>query len=81
MWFSWGSCGCFNIQAENTTNFDSISTDDMDLQSVNNKNPVQIPRLQLKTFPGVVTAHINRACHFPLLVIYFFFGLGLIKVE
>jgi hypothetical protein len=33
-----GQYGYFNLQAENTTDFNSISTDDMDCQSVNNEN-------------------------------------------
>jgi hypothetical protein len=32
--------GYFNLQAENTTNFNSISTNGKDHQSVNNENPV-----------------------------------------
>jgi hypothetical protein len=33
-----GQGGYFNLQAENTSDFNSISTVDMDLQSVNNEN-------------------------------------------
>jgi hypothetical protein len=34
--------GYFNKQEENTTNFNSISTDHMDCQSANNENPVNL---------------------------------------
>jgi hypothetical protein len=32
-----GQRGYFNLQAENTTDLNSISTDDMDRQSINNE--------------------------------------------
>jgi hypothetical protein len=35
-----GQGGYFNTQAENTTDFNSIFTDDMDRQSFDNVNPV-----------------------------------------
>jgi hypothetical protein len=34
-----GQGGYFNLQDENTTDFNSISTNDMYRQSVNNENP------------------------------------------
>jgi hypothetical protein len=37
-----GQVGYFNLLAENTSDFNSISTDDMDLQSVNNENPALV---------------------------------------
>jgi hypothetical protein len=38
-----------NLQAENTTDFHSISNDDMDRQSVNDENPDYCEVLCLKT--------------------------------
>jgi hypothetical protein len=38
-----GKGGYLNIQAENTTDFSSISTDDMDRQSVKIESPVNLP--------------------------------------